>query len=119
MTSNLELRIAKLLRWGVIGAEALLILGWLSFFDISKNPLLQFHDYSEESLSKSLETAVQNQQWGVLAAYAGLALLISLPISRVLMTGILFTKQRDRLLAIASFFVFGTIIFSFILGFEL
>ncbi|HEY8270641.1 MAG TPA: DUF1634 domain-containing protein [Pseudobdellovibrionaceae bacterium] len=113
---NLELRISKLLHWGVSCAEALMLLGWITFFDFSENPLLKFQDYKEESLQKSLQSALQDHHWGLLLAYAGLVLLISLPILRVLMTGIFFAKQRNQILALASFFVFVILLFSFTLG---
>lgn len=116
---SLESKISQLLRWGVIHAEILLLLGWISFFDFNQNPLLKFQDYKSESLLKSLSFALQNHQWGLLMAYAGLAVLISLPILRVLMTGILFAKQKSHILALASFLVFAILLFSFTLGIEI
>jgi uncharacterized membrane protein len=116
---SLELKIAKLLRWGVLSAAALMLFGWISFLDFSKNPLLKFHNYKEESLKQSLESAIQNHQWGILIAYVGLGFLISLPCIRVLMTGVLFIKQKERALAVAAFFVFTILILSFSLGIEL
>jgi len=116
---SLELKISKLLRWGVLMAGALMAIGWLSFLDFSQNPLLAFHDYKNESLQQSLQSAIDSHQWGLLIAYAGLTLLISLPLLRVLMTAILFIKQKEKVLAIIAFFVFAILILSFSLGIEL
>lgn len=116
---SLELKISKLLRWGVLAAGLLMALGWISLLDFSQNPLAAFHDYKGEPLTESLETALQNQQWGLLAAYAGLIVLISLPLLRVLMTAILFIKQKEKTLAAIAFFVFAILILSFSLGIEL
>ncbi len=116
---SLELRIAKLLRWGVLGAGTLMLFGWMSILDFSQNPLVKFHDYKEQSLQNSLRSIVENHQWGLLIAYAGLVLLISLPLLRVLMTGFLFVQRKERILAFAAFFVFVLLILSFTLGIEL
>jgi len=116
---SLELKISNLLRWGVLLAGAFLFIGWMSILDFTQNPLADFKDYKEETLVHSLNKALQNGQWGLLIAYAGLALLISLPVIRVLMTGILFIKQKEKILAATAFFVFGILILSFSLGIEL
>lgn len=116
---SLELKISKLLRWGVIFAGILMALGWMSFLDFSQNPLLAFQQYKGETFSNTLSTAWQNQQWGLLTAYAGLVLLISLPLLRVLMTAVLFVKQKEKVLAAIAFFVFAALIISFSLGIEL
>jgi uncharacterized membrane protein len=116
---DLELKISKLLRWGVLLAGALMLLGWMSFLDFSQNPLANFHDYKGENLKLSLESAVEHHQWGLLIAYAGLTILICLPLLRVFMTGILFVKQKERILAVVAFIVFVILILSFSLGIEL
>lgn len=116
---SLELRISLLLRWGVLLAGAFLLVGWVTLLDFSQNPLAAFHEYKGESLKQSLQTAVDNGQWGLLVAYLGLVLLISLPLLRVLMTAILFVKQKEKVLAVIAFFVFAALILSFSLGIEL
>lgn len=115
---HLEMKISHLLRWGVLLSGALLLIGWMSFMDFSQNPLAAFHEYKEETLAQSLQHAWQKESWGLLVAYAGLMLLISLPLLRVLVTGILFLKQKEKLLASLAFVVFGILIFSFYLGIE-
>jgi uncharacterized membrane protein len=116
---SLELKISLLLRWGVLLAGAFMLIGWATLLDFSQNPLAAFHDYKGESLHDSLQNALTNNQWGLLMAYAGLLLLISLPLLRVLMTAVLFAKQKERVLAVIAFFVFATLIFSFSLGIEI
>ena len=116
---SLELKISNLLRWGVLSAGLFLLIGWITLLDFSQNPLAGFHDYKDESLAQSLQHAFERQQWGLLIAYAGLAILISLPLLRVLMTGLLFLKQKEKVLAWIAFFVFTALILSFSLGIEL
>lgn len=116
---SLELRISLLLRWGVLLAGAFMLIGWITLLDFSQNPLAEFHEYKGEGLKQSLQTALDNGQWGLLVAYLGLALLISLPLLRVLMTAVLFVKQKERVLAAIAFVVFATLILSFSLGIEL
>lgn len=114
-----ELRIANLLRRGVLLAGLLLFLGWMSFLDFTQNPLAAFKDYQRQSLAESLQRAWQHQDFGLLIAYAGLGLLISLPLIRVLMTGVLFALQKERILATMAFLVFAALLLSFTLGLEL
>lgn len=116
---SLELKISALLRWGVLLAGAFMLIGWASMLDFTQNPLAAFHDYKGESLHDSLQSALTNQQWGLLIAYVGLVILISLPLLRVLMTAILFVKQKEKVLATIAFIVFATLILSFSLGIEL
>ncbi len=116
---NLELKISALLRWGVLVAGALMLIGWASLLDFTQNPLAAFHDYKSESLHDSVQQAFTNHQWGLLTAYAGLVVLISLPLLRVLMTAVLFVKQKEKTLAAIAFIVFATLILSFSLGIEL
>jgi len=116
---NLELRISWLLRWGVLFAGALLFVGWMTFLDFSQNPLAEFQDYKNESLQQSVGSALDRGDWGLFIAYLGLALLISLPLIRVLMTALLFLKQKEKILATVAFLVFATLILSFSLGIEL
>lgn len=116
---SLEYKIANLLRWGVLLAGGFLFVGWMSFLDFSQNRLASLHEYTDVSLSESLQTALQHSQWGLLMAYMGLALLVSLPLLRVLMTAFLFIQQKEKLLATVAFFVFAILLLSFSLGIEL
>lgn len=116
---NLEMRIAKLLRYGVIFAGALILVGWMLQIQFTSNPFLNFHDYHGLSLLENFEAALSNHNWAQLISYAGLFVLILLPILRVLMTGILFVRQNDPIMAGLAFFVFVTILVSCALGLEL
>jgi uncharacterized membrane protein len=116
---SLELRISKLLRYGVMAAGAFLLLGWISLLDFTQNPLAAFHEYRSQSFEQSLANAWESHDWGLLIAYAGLLMLISLPLLRVLMTAILFVKQKEKILAAIAFFVFAILILSFTQGIEL
>jgi uncharacterized membrane protein len=116
---KLELRISKLLRYGVMGAGTFLLIGWATMLDFSQNPLAEFHLYKNETFVQSLSGAWQNHHWGLLMAYAGLIFLISLPLLRVFLTAVLFVKQKERILAAVAFFVFVILIISFSLGIEL
>jgi uncharacterized membrane protein len=116
---NLELKIAKLLRYGVIFAGILIFVGWMLQIQFTSNPFVGFHDYHGLSLLESFDTAFATQNWAQLISYAGLFVLISLPILRVLMTAILFVRQNDPIMASLAFFVFVTILVSCALGLEL
>lgn len=115
----LEWAVARMLRVGVIIAGVMMLGGWFTFMDFTGNPLVNFHEYKEMPLLESLELAREQSNWGLLLAYAGLALLVSLPIVRVFMTAVLFTKQRQKILAGIAYFVFFILIISLTLGIEL
>ena len=51
-------------------------------------------------------------------AYFGLALLVMLPVARVLLTGILFFVQKDKVLGWIALAVFVVLVASFSLGVE-
>lgn len=115
----LELKISKLLRYGVIVAGVLIFTGWMLQIQFTSNPFLGFHDYHGLSLLANFQQALAQHDWAQLISYAGLFILISLPILRVLMTGILFVRQNDPIMAALAFFVFATILVSCALGLEL
>lgn len=115
----MSLTIAKLLRYGVLIAGALMLAGWCTLLDFSHNPLAAFHEYQSSNLEQSLRIALEAGQWGLLLAYLGLAVLISLPLLRVFLTALLFLKQKEKAMAILSFFVLAVLILSFSLGIEL
>jgi uncharacterized membrane protein len=115
----LEWAVARMLRGGVIVAGLLMFAGWMTFMNFKANPLLKFHDYQSVPLLTGLQTARAENNWGLLMAYAGLALLVSLPMIRVLMTAVLFTKQRQKTLAGIAYFVFFILIVSLTLGIDL
>jgi uncharacterized membrane protein len=121
---SLELRIAVLLRNGVLLAGGLMFLGWMALLQFRQNPFLEAQVYRQSRFTERLTSLLQDplgsrETIGTLICYAGLILLISLPILRVGMTAILFFRQRDRLLGWIAVIVLAILGFSFILGIEL
>lgn len=114
---SLELTIAKLLRVGVIIAGLLIFAGWMSRFDFVRNPLAEFGTFHDEPLIPILRRAWDMRDWGLLTMYAGLISLIALPFTRVLMTAVLFVRQREYILAAFAALVVAGLLFSFSLGF--
>lgn len=113
---TLELRIAKLLRVGVIIAGLLLLAGWLMQVKFSANPFFNFQTYDEISLIELFNFHLKNRQWGALVSYAGLMVLISLPLLRVILTTYLFLRQKEYHLAIIAFIVMIGLVVSMSLG---
>ena len=101
---DLELKVAKFLRYGVILAGLLLGVGWLLDIDFNGNPFVHFKHYAPVPLVDGVYQAWLDRGWGLLFAYCGLIVLIALPVIRVAMTAIVFLKQRDfRMMGIAIF----------------
>lgn len=116
---SLELKIAKFLRVGVIVAGIIMFAGWMAQFKLTGDPFFNFQTYDHIPLQNMIAIHIRNQQWGILLSYAGLAALISLPIIRVLLTAILFLKQKEFLLAFIAMTVLLGLVFSMSLGIEL
>lgn len=123
MTENeaytLEIFIAKFLRYGVLAAGVLMLVGWLSQINFAGDTFAAFRVYQETRLTEHLRVAIENRNIGLLISYAGLFLLILLPFSRVLMTFAVFVKKRDYILAAVSALVLLGLCLSFALGFEI
>ncbi|HXH30815.1 MAG TPA: DUF1634 domain-containing protein [Bacteriovoracaceae bacterium] len=115
---QLELRISQFLRIGVVAAGAMMLMGIVATFKLSGDPFFNFQVYDQISLKELLELHVKNGQYGVLISYLGLITLISLPFIRVLLTAVLFLKQREYLLALISSVVLLGLVVSFTLGLE-
>ena len=115
---NLELFIAKLLRYGVIFAGLLLGIGWALQVHVPGNPLASFATYQPLSMTDSIHVILQQHQWGLLTCYIGLVALILLPFLRVMMTAFLFFKQKEFILALFATFVCACLILSVLLGFD-
>jgi uncharacterized membrane protein len=116
---SLEIKISKFLRFGVLFAGFFILVGWLLNFQWSGNPFAGFESYDHIQFSDLALVYYRNQNWGVLICYVGLFLLISLPIIRVLLTAILFLKQKEFILAGIALFVLSGLLISFTLGIEL
>lgn len=116
---SLELKISKFLRSGVMLSAFFMLVGWIFYLLENGTSFDLLKIYHEKSLFKTLELAISTNSWGQLATYLGLSILISLPITRVFLTGFLFLKQKEFILASMAFFVFIVLIISFTLGIEL
>lgn len=116
---QLEFKIAKLLRFGVVLSALFMLVAIIFNFNSNTNTLMIFETYDRIPLKDFLILHYYRKHWITLIAYFGLAILITLPIIRVLLTAFLFIKQKDYKLALLASFVFLALILSFILGIEL
>jgi len=116
---NLEIKISWFLRIGVIVAGFLLLAGVISTFKFNGNPFFVFQVYDKIPLQIGLLHHLKHQQWGMLLSYTGLIVLITLPIIRVILTAILFIRQKEYHLACIAIVVLLGLMMSFSLGFEI
>lgn len=116
---TLELKISKFLRIGVFVAVALMFIGWIFQLIHFNDSFSSLSSYQVTPLQNSVLLALENKSWDILASYFGLTVLISLPVIRVLLTAILFMKQKEYIMASLAFFVLIALILSFSLGVEL
>ena len=116
---SLELFIAKFLRYGVLFAGLLLLIGWMMQIDFQNDTFAAFAQYRHNPLSEQLKSAFGQGQWGLLIAYAGLGVLISLPIIRVALTTLVFLSEKDYALAACASLVLAGLAMSFALGFAI
>jgi uncharacterized membrane protein len=116
---NLELKISKFLRAGVIVSGLLMLTGWLMQIELSLDPFLVFKTYDHIPFQDIFALHLKNKQWGYLISYAGLVSLIFLPVIRVLLTAVLFIHQKERLLALIAALVLLGLFISFSFGIEL
>jgi uncharacterized membrane protein len=117
--ADLELKISKFLRGGIFVAGFFIFLGWIARFQWSENPFVRFQKYQRTSFFDMAEVHFMSEDWAFFVSYAGLFILISLPIIRVTLTGILFFKQKEKILGIVAFIVLFFLLLSFGLGFEI
>jgi uncharacterized membrane protein len=115
----LELIIAKILRYGVLGAGFFMLAGWVSQIQFNGNPFVGFHDYRHMPMQEVLSGLFRDHNYGLLTSYFGLLILVTLPFIRVVMTMLLFLKQREFLLAGIALFVASALLISFSLGFAI
>lgn len=116
---DLEFKISHILRSGVLIAGVLLLIGWLWMLIESGDILSSFSSYKPQPLFESIQWALVMNDRAQLMAFAGLVVLVCLPILRVFMTGFLFIKQKDFRLASMAFAVFIVLVGSFLLGIHL
>lgn len=115
---NLELKISKFLRYGVIFSGIVILIGWIMMFK-SANSFYTFKFYDKLPLTEVIPFYIYRERWGILVAYVGLIILISLPIIRVLLTLVLFIKQKEYILSVVAGCVCLALILSLFLGIEL
>lgn len=116
---SLELKIANFLRFGVVIAGILMFVGWMAQFKISANPFFNFETYDHIPMKDLLSFHLKQKNWGMLISYMGLVALISLPVIRVILTAILFLRQKDFILALVAIVVLVGLIISMTLGIEI
>lgn len=115
---SLELKIAKFLRYGILIAAAFIALGWLSQVSLTENPFLKFQTYQQITFLDMAEVSFMIDDWAFFVSYAGLFILISLPVIRVFLTGVLFLRQKEKAMGTMAFVVLFFLLLSFVLGFE-
>lgn len=115
---DLEYKIAKFLRYGVVLAGVVILSGWLTLFKFS-NTFYTFKFYDKLPLIDVIPFYIYRENWGVLLSYVGLIILISLPVIRVFLTAVLFIKQKEYTLAVIAIIVSISLIFNMLLGIEL
>jgi uncharacterized membrane protein len=116
---TLELKIAKFLRGGVFLAGAIMFVGWIWKTKWNGNPFFNFESYDRIPFTQMLQHHFYRGDWGTLVSYAGLLILISLPLIRVILTAILFVKQKEYALAGIALIVLSGLTASILLGIEL
>jgi|SRR5690606_4059464 len=115
--NDLELRISKVLRMGVLLSGLLLLLAWV-LNTIDGTSLFIFKDYDHLELLSQLSIAYRNKQWGILIGFLGLGSLILLPVLRVTLTSILFFTEKEHKIGSISLLVLILLFISFLLGFK-
>lgn len=113
---ELELLIAKFLRYGVIFCGLLIFTGWIMNLKWDSNPFFIYRDYDPIPFWELVYFYVRTKNIGGIISFVGLAGLVSLPVWRVFLTGVLFIKQKERGLAVIAFIVFTLLVISFLLG---
>lgn len=111
-----ELWVAKLLRYGVLLVAVVLLVGWILSINFDENIFIKYQNYQEINLLLLLQQAWHSHSWGLLLSYAGLGILICLPVLRVIMTGILFAKEKEFIMMSICIVVLLGLLLSFSLG---
>lgn len=117
--NQLELKISHFLRMGVLVSAIFMAIGWSAYTFSHSVDYSHLAQYQHESFLTTFNSALSTNSWGTIISYVGLFILIALPIIRVLLTGILFVKEKDYVLGAIAFFVLFTLALSFYLGFEI
>jgi len=113
---DLELKISKLLRAGVVISGIVISIGWVWSVIANGADLFQYKQYHAVSLVDSVRNCLAMGDYASLVVYAGLAILVMLPAARVLLTGVLFLTQKEKILGWVAISVFVVLVTSFLLG---
>ncbi len=112
----MEIWISYVLRWGVIAAAIVVLIGGAVFLaagPAARDPhslhQLINHDYSNRSSIQSKITGLKHAR-GLAIVDVGLMLLILTPVVRVAMTFVLFFKLRDWLFTILTAIVLSILL---------
>ncbi|MFN3453880.1 MAG: DUF1634 domain-containing protein [Pseudobdellovibrio sp.] len=116
---DLEIRISHFLRYGVVLSLVLLVIGWIGSSLNSSKSFATYTIYQEINLLAYLKNLYGVRDYSSLVLYAGLMVLVLLPLIRVLLTGLLFVRQKEKIMSIVSFFVLAVLVASFLLGVDL
>lgn len=116
---DLELTISQILRGGVLFAGIFLLTGWVWMWLRDGDNLQSFRTYEPRPFVENIQWALVMNDRALLIAQFGLVVLVCLPLVRVLMTAILFLKQKDKGLALMALAVFVALVGSFLLGIDL
>jgi len=116
---EIEITISKFLRVGVFFAALLMLIGWCLQIQWNGNTFFTFEIYDQISLIDILKLHYYREHWAPLVSYAGLATLISLPILRVLITAVLFFRNKEYKLAGISLIVLSGLCLSIFLGIDI
>jgi uncharacterized membrane protein len=114
--AKLELAIARLLRIGVLAAGTLIAIGWVGSLGLEGHSYGSLSTYAPSPLPASISALARSGAWAPLVCYAGLALLVALPLARVLLTALLFARTGERFLSCVAACVFLALVLSFLLG---
>lgn len=113
---RMELKISKFLRAGVVVSGLIIAIGWIWSFKSSADHFTPLKTYQPLNLIDSLEISFMLEYWGRMLSYFGLMILISLPVIRVVLSTLLFIKQKERAMAFIGTMVMIGLLISFSLG---
>ncbi|HXF24064.1 MAG TPA: DUF1634 domain-containing protein [Gemmatimonadaceae bacterium] len=112
---HVELFVGNLLRWGVIIAAAVTVVGGALFLALHGGRIADYHVFHGQpdalkSVSDVVANALRLQPEAVIQL--GLLLLIATPIARVALSLLAFVKQHDRTYIVVTAIVLGLLLYS-------
>lgn len=116
---QMDLAIAKLLRFGVIFSAVFVFCGGILYLRHPLRPAPQYNHFAAESTSLPGIVAIVHNAFHLDAIgviQAGLVFLIATPVTRVAFCIVGFARQRDRLYVVISSAVLAILIYSLIKG---